>query len=64
MEGTLRDYNKLSSNQATDYINKLMMEVKNQGGEFVSIWHNDSFVKEEQEWIDVYKHTVLNSKNL
>ncbi len=63
MEGTLRDYNKLPSNQATDYINTLIMEVKNQGGEFVSIWHNDSFVTEQQEWIDVYKHTVLNSKN-
>ena len=58
MEGTLRDYNKLSSNQATAYINKLMIEVKNQGGEFVSIWHNDSFVKEQQEWIDVYKRML------
>ena len=55
MEGTLRDYNKLSPQQATDCINKILNEVKTQGGEFISIWHNDSFVKEQQEWIDVYK---------
>lgn len=59
MEGTLRDYNKLSPAQATEFINELMQEVKNNGGEFVSIWHNDSFIAEQQEWIDVYK-TMLN----
>ena len=55
MEGTLRDYNKLGSAQATICINQLMQEVKNNGGEFVSIWHNDSFVAEQQEWINIYK---------
>ena len=63
MEGTLRDYNKLSPKQATDYINKILNEVKKHNGEFVSIWHNDSFVKEQQEWMDVYKQIVLNCKN-
>ena len=63
MEGTLRDYNKLSPAQAIDCINELLNEVKNQGGEFISIWHNDSFVKEQQEWMDVYKQIVLNCKN-
>jgi hypothetical protein len=58
MEGTLRDYTKLSPVQATEFINQLMHEVKNNGGEFVSIWHNDSFVDEQQEWINVY-HKLL-----
>lgn len=59
MEGTLRDYNKLSPTQANECINELMQAVKNNGGEFVSIWHNDSFVAEQQKWIEVYK-TMLN----
>jgi hypothetical protein len=64
MEGTLRDYNKLSPTQATEFINKLMQEVKNNGGEFVSIWHNDSFVAEQREWIDVYKTMLKAPPNL
>jgi hypothetical protein len=55
MEGTLRDYNKLLPTQAIEVINELMQEVKNNGGEFVSIWHNDSFATNQQKWIDVYK---------
>lgn len=62
MEGTLRDYNKLSPTQATEFINELMQEVKNNGGEFVSIWHNDSFVAEQQEWIDVYRKLLFQNK--
>jgi hypothetical protein len=58
MEGTLRDYNKLLPTQATEFIKQLIQEVKNNGGEFVSIWHNDSFVAEQQEWINVY-HKML-----
>ena len=38
-------------------------EVKKQGGEFISIFHNDSFVSEQKEWIDVYKILLKNSNN-
>jgi hypothetical protein len=62
MEGTLRDYNKLSSTQATEYISQLMQEVKNNGGEFVSIWHNDSFAAKQREWIDVYRKLLFENK--
>ena len=62
MEGTLRDYNKFLPAQATEFINQLMEEVKNNGGEFVSIWHNDSFVKGQQEWIDVYHKLLFDNK--
>lgn len=60
MEGTLRDYNALSAKAATEVIDRLMAEVEKFGGEFVSVWHNDSFVPEQKEWSDVYK-TMLRS---
>lgn len=62
MEGTLRDYNKLSPTHATEFIKQLMQEVKNNGGEFVSIWHNDSFAAEQQEWINAYNKMLFENK--
>ncbi len=60
MEGTVRDYNKLNAKKAAELIAHLMQEVKKFGGEFVSVWHNDSFVPEQKEWVEVYK-TMLNN---
>jgi hypothetical protein len=62
MEGTLRDYNGYSIEHANATIHNLLSEVKKQGGEFVSVWHNDSFVSEQAEWIDVYKNLLQTSK--
>lgn len=62
MEGTLRDYNKLSPLASTELIGNLLQEVKKFGGEFVSVWHNDSFVPQQKEWINVYK-TMLNQSH-
>jgi hypothetical protein len=62
MEGTLRDYNKLSSENAKNTTLFLLNEVKKHGGEFVSVWHNDSFVPSQKEWITVYKQLLENSK--
>jgi len=42
MDGTLRNYLKLSPNDACAEIELLMNEVKRVGGTFVSIWHNES----------------------
>lgn len=55
MEGTLRDYNKLNTDDASNLINNLITEIKNVNGEFVSVWHNDSFTKENYKWIGVYE---------
>lgn len=63
MEGTLRDYNGYSVEHANATIHHLLSEVKKQGGEFVSVWHNDSFVPEQVEWIEVYKKLLQTSKN-
>jgi len=62
MEGTLRDYNKMLPQQAKETISRLLNETKKHGGEFVSVWHNDSFVPEQKEWIEVYKELLLSSK--
>ena len=63
MEGTLRDYNKLSSEKAKSTSLELLNEVKKYGGEFISIFHNDSFVPEQKEWVEVYRNLIKNSKN-
>ncbi len=63
MEGTLRDYNTHSPIQAQEIIHNTMQEVITFGGEFISIWHNDSFTDEQKEWIKVYEW-LLNQNNL
>ncbi len=63
MEGTLRDYNNYSPEKANEVIRELMSKVNEFGGEFVSIWHNDSFVSSQQNWIEVYKKMLVRSKH-
>lgn len=42
MDGTFTHYLNLSPEQAWQEIEKIMLEVKNIGGTFVSIWHNET----------------------
>jgi hypothetical protein len=49
MDGTLLNYLKLSPEEAFKETEMLMNEVKNVGGTFVSIWHNES-VNDSGEW--------------
>ncbi|MES2132687.1 MAG: polysaccharide deacetylase family protein [Bacteroidota bacterium] len=63
MEGTLRDYNKLTAANAEGIVNQLLNEVKHFGGEFVSIFHNDSFMKGQEQWIEVYRHLLINTNS-
>lgn len=62
MEGTLRDYNKLNTNNALNTSLQLMNEVKKYGGEFISIFHNDSFTKNNSEWVKLYQCILKESK--
>ncbi len=62
MEGTLRDYNKLSSQHALNNALQLLTEVKKHGGEFISIFHNDSFTKNNSEWVKLYQTILKESK--
>jgi hypothetical protein len=49
MDGTLLNYLKLSPEDAFTQIEKIMTEVKEVGGTFVSIWHNET-VNDLGEW--------------
>jgi hypothetical protein len=62
MEGTLRDYNELNAKKALETSFELLSEVKKYGGEFISIFHNDSLKKNNTEWIDLYKSILNESK--
>lgn len=42
MDVTLRFYLNMEPQKATEEIGNLMQEVKNAGGTFISIWHNES----------------------
>jgi hypothetical protein len=63
MEGTLRDYSKLSPEHAKYTASQLLQEVKKHGGEFISIFHNDSFIPEQKKWVEVYENLLKNSNN-
>ena len=62
MEGTLRDYNKLTITKAEGIVNQLLNEVKRFNGEFVSIFHNDSFMKGQEQWVELYRHLLIHTK--
>jgi len=49
MDGTLRDYLNLTSEDATNKIKKLIAEVKKVNGTFISLWHNES-LSDEKRW--------------
>ncbi len=40
MEGSFINYLQIPTGEALDYIFKLIEEVKNVNGTFISIWHN------------------------
>jgi len=56
MEGTLKDYMKLTPLKASELIAELIYEVKNVGGTFMPLWHNSSLnnTGEWEGWLDVY----------
>jgi len=43
MDGTLKDYMKMSDDNAISYIRPLIKQVKDVNGTFISLWHNESF---------------------
>lgn len=49
MDGTLKEYMQVTPDDAITIIHKLISEVKNCSGEFVSIWHNHSLA-EKGSW--------------
>ncbi len=57
MDGTLNDYMHLSPDEAIDKIKKIIDEVKNVNGTFISLWHNEplSDKKRWEGWRRVYE---------
>ena len=60
MDGTLRDYMNISPEQAAAIINPLIEEVKKVKGEFITVWHNESFAENERwkGWRNVYEEMI------
>ena len=50
MEGTLRDYNKLNPQETVAMYQKVIDEVKQVGGTYISIWHNES-LSDQKRWV-------------
>lgn len=63
MDGTMKDYMNLTPNQAIHIIDKLIVEVKKVSGDFISIWHNESFCENKRwkGWRKVYEHLIQKS---
>lgn len=60
MDGTLRDYMHIAPEDTAAVIAPLVKEVKALGGEFISIWHNESFAENERwkGWRNVYENLI------
>lgn len=50
MDGTLKDYMKLTPADAIEEIRKLIVEVKAVNGTFTSLWHNEP-LSDEKRWV-------------
>lgn len=65
MDATLKYYLKQTPNQAKASIDRVIEEVKNVNGTFVSIWHNESLSENSiwKDWRQVYVHLIEKMDN-
>lgn len=65
MDQTLRSYLGLKPQEATEVVNKLIQEVKNVNGTFISLWHNESLSNFGvwKAWKPVYMKLLENASN-
>ena len=63
MDGTLKNYLKLSTTEAEEWIIQIIQEIKNVNGTFISLWHNNSISDfgEWEGWQAVYRFMIKNS---
>lgn len=60
MDGTLKDYLQVIPSEAMNIVSPLIQEVKSLNGEFISVWHNESFAENERwkGWRAVYEQLI------
>lgn len=60
MEGTLKDYLNKNINESMGIIESQIREVRDAGGEFISLWHNESLGNEGrwEGWKEVYEKMI------
>jgi hypothetical protein len=60
MDITLKDYKKLTPEEAKESISKMIQQTKKSGGLFVSIWHNTTLLDtpECKAWREVFEFTL------
>lgn len=60
MDGTLKDYLKLSPVAAKELISEIIREIKKVNGHMISLWHNESLCNTGRwtDWLDVYEHLL------
>ena len=60
MEGTLKDYQNKTPQEALKCINKQIAEIKNVNGEFISLWHNESLSNTGRwiGWKEIYAQMI------
>jgi hypothetical protein len=66
MDTTLRKYLDLDLDQAKDLTERIMRETHKVGGQFVSLWHNETLSdhKEWKGWREVWERTLQYSREL
>lgn len=57
MDGTMRDYLQLDTQESFEKAKKLIQEVKNVNGTFILLWHNETLSGEKrwEGWITLYR---------
>lgn len=60
MEGTLKDYMKLSNEKSLRIIYELIDQVKEVNGTFISLWHNESLSNTDrwEGWHELYEEMI------
>lgn len=60
MDATLKYYMKIGAEEAMEYVEPIIKEIKQVNGTFISLWHNEILSNEKQwlGWKDLYEQIV------